>query len=102
MKTSNNEIQHQIFLFKSQHFDIRNWVEMKLTEPPVHLFVSNSGVFFFERKRIIGCEQKRQLNLTKKLLIKLTVFERKLIRVTEGLYPPEMTRSVLFIFTFQN
>lgn len=101
MKTSNNEIQHQIFLFKSQHFDIRNWVELKLTEPPVHLFVSNSG-FFLKRKRIIGCEQKRQLNLTKKLLIKLTVFEKKLIRVTEGLYTPEMTRSVLFIFTFQN
>ena len=74
MKTSNNEIQQQIFLFKSQHFDIRNWVEMKLTEPPVHLFVSNSGVFS-KRKRIIGCDQKRQLNLTKKLLIKLTVFE---------------------------
>ena len=51
MKTSNNEIQHQIFLFKSQHFDIRNWVEMKLTEPPVHLFVSNSGVFFFFLKK---------------------------------------------------
>ena len=101
MKTPNNEIQHQIFLFKSQHFDNRNWVEMKLTEPPVHLFVSNSGVFFL-RKRIIGCEQKRQLNLTKKLLIKLTVFERKLIRITEELYTPEMTRSVLFIFTFQN
>ena len=50
MKTSNNEIQHQIFLFKSQHFDIRNWVEMKRTEPPVHLFVSNSGVFFFKEK----------------------------------------------------
>ena len=74
---------------------------MKLTEPPVHVFVSNSGFFFF-KERIIGCEQKRQLNLTKKLLIKLTVFERKLIRVTEGLYTPEMTRSVLFIFTFQN
>ena len=101
MKTSNNEIQHQIFLFKSQHFDIRNWVELKLTEPPVHLFVSILA-FFLKRKRIIGCKQKRQLNLTKKLLIKLTVFEKKLIRVTEGLYTPEMTRSVLFIFTFQN
>lgn len=53
MKTSNNEIQHQIFLFKSQHFDIRNWVEMKLTEPPVHLFVSNSGFFFKEKESLV-------------------------------------------------
>ena len=41
------------------------------------------------------------MNLTKKLLIKLTVFERKLIRVTEGLYTPEMTRSVLFIMLYK-